>query len=63
LHGLYGLQAQIVTTTGRYVRDDTPNAEARYRARFTFDPNSTTTAWLPINEIQPCNARSTAACA
>jgi Calcineurin-like phosphoesterase/Purple acid Phosphatase, N-terminal domain len=40
LVGSYGLQATINNTTAMYVRDDSPNAEPRYRARFYFDPNS-----------------------
>jgi hypothetical protein len=40
LSGSYGLQANITSTTNIYVRDDSPDAEARYRARFSFDPNS-----------------------
>ena len=36
----HGLQALIDDTNGIYLRDDTPNAEPRYRARFYFDPNS-----------------------
>jgi len=39
LVGTNGLQAVINDTTSLYVRDDTPNAETRYRARFYFDPN------------------------
>lgn len=40
LVGSYGLQAIFNNTTAMYVRDDSPNAEPRYRARFYFDPNS-----------------------
>jgi len=40
LVGSYGLQAQITNTTAMYARDDSPVAEARYRARFYFNPNS-----------------------
>jgi hypothetical protein len=40
LEGDHGLQAEINDNTPIYVVDDTPNAEARYRARFYFDPNS-----------------------
>jgi PKD repeat protein len=40
LVGSYGLGAVIDDNTGIYVQDDTPAAEARYRARFYFDPNS-----------------------
>ncbi len=38
--GTYGMQAVINNNTSIYVTDNTPNAEARYRARFYFDPNS-----------------------
>jgi hypothetical protein len=44
LAGNYGLQATFTNTTGMLVRDDTPNAEPRYRARFYFNPNSITMA-------------------
>ena|GEM_PF-1031208 len=40
LRGSYGLRALINDNTAIYVVDDTPAAEARYRARFYFDPNS-----------------------
>ena len=40
LLGANGLQALINDSTTMYVRDDSPNAEPRYRARFYFDPNS-----------------------
>jgi VCBS repeat-containing protein len=40
LVGSYGLQAVIDDNNGIYVQDNTPEAEARYRARFYFDPNS-----------------------
>lgn len=40
LSGTYGVRANVITTTAMYVQDDTPNAETRYRARFSFDPNS-----------------------
>jgi hypothetical protein len=40
LVGGYGMQATFTNTTAMYVRDDSPVAEARYRARFYFDPNS-----------------------
>ena len=42
LVGSNGLQSVIAGTTAMYVQDDLPNAEARYRARFYFDPNSIT---------------------
>jgi hypothetical protein len=34
------MQAVIDDANTIFVRDDTPNAEPRYRARFYFDPNS-----------------------
>jgi parallel beta-helix repeat protein len=40
LVGSNGLQAVINDDSTMYVTDDTPNAEAHYRARFYFDPNS-----------------------
>jgi hypothetical protein len=40
LVGSWGLQAVIDDANAIFVRDDTPNAESRYRARFYFDPNS-----------------------
>ena len=40
LVGGNGLQAAFTNTSAMYLRDDFPNAEARYRARFYFDPNS-----------------------
>ena len=40
LVGNYGLQTTITSTISMYVRDDSPNAEPRYRARFYFNPNS-----------------------
>jgi len=40
LAGSRGMQALIDDSTTIYVRDDGPNAEPRYRARFGFDPNS-----------------------
>jgi hypothetical protein len=40
LVGSQGMQALIDDANGMFVRDDTPNAEPRYRARFFFDPNS-----------------------
>ena len=39
-----GMQALINDTTAIFVRDDTPNAEAVFNARFYFDPNSITMA-------------------
>jgi hypothetical protein len=38
------MQALINDNNSIYVTDDLPSAEARYRARFYFDPNSTTMA-------------------
>ncbi len=40
LVGSNGMQATFTNTTSMYVRDDSPLAETRYRARFYFDPNS-----------------------
>jgi uncharacterized protein YjiK len=40
LVGGQGMQAVIDDNNTIYVTDDSPNAEARYRARFYFDPNS-----------------------
>src|SRR5260221_6246208 len=42
LNGSHGMQASLTTanTTPMYVRDDSPNAEPRYRARFYFNPSS-----------------------
>lgn len=40
LAGGFGMAALIDNNTNMWVRDDTPNAEVRYRARFYFDPNS-----------------------
>jgi len=37
--GARGLQVVIDDTARLFVQDDTPNAESRYRARFSFDPN------------------------
>jgi hypothetical protein len=34
-----GLSVLVDDTSGRWVQDDTPDDEARYRARFYFDPN------------------------
>ena len=44
LVGGKGMQALINDTGTMYLIDETPNAEARYRARFYFDPNSITMA-------------------
>ena len=40
LTGNYGLQVAIADNHAIYIRDDLPNAESRYHARFYFDPNS-----------------------
>jgi len=40
LAGSNGLQAFIDNNAGIYLTDNSPNAEALYRARFYFDPNS-----------------------
>jgi hypothetical protein len=40
LVGGWGMQAVIDDANALFVRDDSPNAEPRYRARFYFDPNS-----------------------
>jgi hypothetical protein len=42
LVGTYGMQVSISDTSARYVVDQSPDREARYRARFFFDPNSLT---------------------
>lgn len=39
LSGSFGLVAVIDNKTGMYLRDTAPAGEARYRARFRFDPN------------------------
>jgi pectate lyase len=44
LAGSRGLHAVLDDNNMVYVRDDSPNAEPRYRARFYFDPNSITMA-------------------
>jgi sugar lactone lactonase YvrE len=40
LEGNYGLQAAFTNTANMLVRNDSPTAETRYRARFYFNPNS-----------------------
>jgi len=40
LAGSYGMRATFTNTTTMFARDDSPNAEPRYRARFFFNPNS-----------------------
>ncbi len=42
LVGTRGMQGLLDNNVNIYVTDDSPNAEARYRARFYFDPNSIT---------------------
>ena len=49
--GSSGLQAVINDTSPIYVRDDTPNNESRYRARFHFDPNGITMANYDTHSI------------
>jgi FtsP/CotA-like multicopper oxidase with cupredoxin domain len=44
LAGSFGMAALIDDTTAMFVRDDSPVNEARYHARFRFDPNSITMA-------------------
>ena len=44
LAGNYGLQAAFTNSTNMLVRNDSPAAETRYRARFYFNPNSITMA-------------------
>ena len=39
LQGSFGMAALIDNFTGMYVQDNSPTSEARYRARFYFDPN------------------------
>jgi len=40
LSGSHGLQTLIDDNNPIFVRDDSPNAEPRYRVSFSFDPNS-----------------------
>jgi hypothetical protein len=40
LAGSRGIEAVIDDNNNLYVRDDSPNSELRYRARFYFDPNA-----------------------
>jgi len=42
LHGTYGMAIFIDDTTLKYVQDDTPDSETRYRCRFYIDPNTIT---------------------
>jgi hypothetical protein len=44
LRGSYGARMLVNDNNAIYLRDDTPNAEARYRVRFYFDPNAVTMA-------------------
>jgi hypothetical protein len=44
LGGTYGMRALINDNNAMYALDTTPVAEARYRARFMFDPNTITMA-------------------
>lgn len=46
IHGSYGLKCLFDDTTAIYVRDDTPSAETRYRARIYID---TTALTMPNN--------------
>jgi len=39
LEGSYGLQVRTPSSGAAVVRDDTPNGEGAYHARFRFDPN------------------------
>jgi YD repeat-containing protein len=40
LTGTYGLRVNVTSATAQYVQDNSPSAEARYRARFLFNPNA-----------------------
>jgi len=40
--GVNGLEVTVGDSTDHYVRDDTPEAESQYRARFYLDPNDVT---------------------
>lgn len=40
LVGTQGWQVSITSNTATYLTDNSPNAEARYRVRFYFDPNT-----------------------
>ncbi|MCH9648905.1 MAG: M4 family metallopeptidase, partial [Deltaproteobacteria bacterium] len=51
LVGTYGLSAKISGTGKAYVRDDSPNDETRYRARFHFDPTSLTMGSFDAHSI------------
>ena len=56
LSGNYGMQATIRNATGMYLRDDSPNAETRYRARFYFDPNSISMATGGTGKRHGCDS-------
>lgn len=43
MQGSFGLEAVLSGREAIYVQDDTPEAEANYRARFYFSPNSIST--------------------
>jgi hypothetical protein len=51
LNGTFGLAALIDNTTVMYVLDNSPTNEARYRARFYFDPNAITMAIGDLHNI------------
>jgi hypothetical protein len=51
LNGAFGLAALIDNTTVMYVLDNSPTNEARYRARFYFDPNAITMAIGDLHNI------------
>lgn len=42
--GTFSLSVPITNTTARYVQDNLPTQEGRYRARFAFNPNAITMA-------------------
>lgn len=48
MSGARGLQVTIDSANRRFVQDDSPQSESRYRARFWFDPNGFT----PGNDTQ-----------
>ena len=51
LAGVYGMQAQISSTTPIYVVDSSPAAEASYHARFYFSPNSVSIGKGKIHDL------------
>lgn len=51
LNGTFGLAALIDNTTVMYVLDNSPTNEARYRARFYFDPNAITMTMGDLHNI------------